>query len=97
MAVTVNDWCLLEDELTLDRLAMAALLNGYDSVRPFTDAERSIWPIMQRLACLRFWISRLITYTYPEHTYLENNDDALRHFKDPAQFRDRLLLRINMK
>ncbi len=96
VAVTVNDWCLRDDGLALNDQAVKVLLNAYHSIRPFTEAERRLWPIMNQLACLRFWISRIVTYIHPEQTVAQPDDasDVLRQFKDPDQFRDRLLLRI---
>ncbi len=96
VAVTVNDWCLQDDGLALNYQAVETLLHAYHSVRPFNEAERRVWPIMNQLACLRFWISRIVTYLHPEQTVAQPTDgtQVLRQFKDPNQFRDRLLLRI---
>ncbi len=95
VAVTVNDWCLQPDSLELDPAKTKALLNAYNKVRPFTDDERQIWHLMHRLACLRFWISRIITYKHPEdeHSQDDHEEEVIRHFKDPDQFRDMLALR----
>ncbi len=97
VAVTVNDWCLHHDSLELNPARTSALLNAYNAIRPFTDDERKAWPVMQRLACLRFWISRIVTYTHPEHEpdngSDENSENVVRHFKDPAKFKKMLTLR----
>ncbi len=98
VAVTVNDWCLQSGSLDLDSERTEAFLEAYHKIRPFTDGERKAWPLMHRLACLRFWISRLVTYSFPEDSQKSDSDDAhdenvIRHFKDPAKFRDMLNLR----
>ncbi|MCL6268474.1 homoserine kinase [Sansalvadorimonas sp. 2012CJ34-2] len=94
VAVTVNDWCLTSDSLELDPDKTKALLEAYNQVRPFTDEERRAWHLMHRLSCLRFWISRLVTFVYPEEGSEHLNDQgAIRKFKDPDEFRDMLELR----
>jgi homoserine kinase type II len=71
LAVVANDWCF--DDATL-----AALLAGYTSQRPLTEAEKAAWPAMRRAAALRFWLLRLevrhqprrgevVTIKNPEH------------------------------
>ena len=58
VAITVNDWC--QDNLqTLDPGRTSALLAGYDRLRPLTDLERELWPVMLRRAALRTWLGRL--------------------------------------
>lgn len=93
VAVAVNDWCL-KDDLTLDAEKTEAFFEGYQSVRLFTLEEKQAWPTIQRLACLRFWLSRLVTFVYPEyHHDSYQNDDAVRRFLDPEKFRAMLMLR----
>lgn len=59
IAITVNDWCSHPNgELDEDR--SEALLAGYSSLRHFTPAEAELWRPMLRVACVRFWLSRLI-------------------------------------
>lgn len=52
LAVVANDWCD-------DALSLAALLDGYVSQRPLSEAEIQAWPAMRRAAALRFWLLRL--------------------------------------
>ncbi|MEN0105383.1 MAG: homoserine kinase [Pseudomonas sp.] len=59
VAIAVNDWCSDEDG-TLDAPRARALLGAYAGLRAFTPSEAQLWPVMLRLACVRFWISRLI-------------------------------------
>jgi homoserine kinase type II len=64
VAVTANDWCVGADAVP-DPARVAALLEGYDSRRPFTDLERQHWPAMLRRAALRTWLGRLDYNHYP--------------------------------
>ncbi|WP_339080523.1 homoserine kinase [Pseudomonas sp. TMP9] len=59
LAITLNDWCSQEDG-SLDSKRAQALLGAYANLRPFTATEAELWPAMLRIACVRFWLSRLI-------------------------------------
>lgn len=81
LAITVNDWCLLsnDDGKALDRPRLAAMLEGYASVRPVTSAEKAAWPLFLQAAALRFWLSRLYDWHCPRSA-------ALLKPKDPSHF-----------
>jgi homoserine kinase type II len=87
VAVTVNDWCSLPGG-ALDPARTDALLAAYHSSRPFTDAERIIWPSMLRVAALRFWLSRTADRILPRAGKLVS-------MKDPDEYRDMLHLRTH--
>lgn len=74
VAIAANDWCNTENRLDGQRLA--ALLEGYQQIRPLTGAEQAAWQDCLRCAALRFWISRLTNPLRP---------------KDPDEFRKRLI------
>lgn len=57
VAISVNDWCL-DEQQHLDSDRTHALLGGYASIRRFTPVEAENWPHVLRLAALRFWLSR---------------------------------------
>ncbi|QLC72993.1 homoserine kinase [Pseudomonas sp. LPB0260] len=59
LAITLNDWCS-EPDGSLDQPRAQALLGAYAALRPFGAAEAELWPAMLRVACVRFWLSRLI-------------------------------------
>ncbi|WP_426151031.1 homoserine kinase [Pseudomonas sp. DC3000-4b1] len=81
VAISLNDWCSAPDGTLQPTLAMA-LLTGYGRLRPFTRAEAELWPVLLRIACVRFWLSRLIA------AQSFAGRDVLIH--DPAEFEQRL-------
>lgn len=86
LAVAENDWCIDlagQDSGVLIQAKVDALMRGYRSVRPLTDAEQEAWPMMLRAAAFRFWVSRLYDWHLPRSA-------SLLTPKDPAHF-ERLL------
>ncbi len=59
IAVCILSWCYA-DEFQMDNAR--ALLAGYESVRPLTDAERAGAPTEGALACLRFATTRITDF-----------------------------------
>ncbi len=87
LAITLNDWCSNTDG-SLDPARARALLAAYANRRPFTALEAELWPSMLRVACVRFWLSRLIA------AEAFAGQDVLIH--DPAEFERRLAQRQNV-
>ena len=84
IAIAVNDWCTHPNgELDEDRCQ--ALLAAYSALRRFTPAEAELWKPMLRVACVRFWLSRLIAaQAFAGQAVL---------IKDPGEFRRLLAAR----
>lgn len=79
MAITLNDWCMNADG-ALDIVRAQIFLRAYHAVRPLQDSESAAWPLMLRLAALRFWLSRLFDMHLPRDGELVNAHDP-RHFE----------------
>ncbi|MFS1290515.1 MAG: homoserine kinase [Pseudomonas piscis] len=77
VAIALNDWCS-DAQGVLDGQRARALLGAYAALRPFTAAEAELWPTILRVACVRFWLSRLIA----AETFA--GQDVLIH--DPMEF-----------
>lgn len=58
LAIAANAWCISATGQWLHAHAKA-LLGAYDRTRQLTPLEKGAWPVMLRLAALRFCVSRL--------------------------------------
>lgn len=83
LAIAVNDWARTADN-RLDKSLEKAFLDGYASIRPLSEAETAYYPIAQRAGCIRFWVSRLLDFHFPQA-------GEMTFIKDPNAFRDLLL------
>lgn len=79
LAIALNDWCALPSG-DIDASRATAMLAAYQSVRPLTEMEREVWPVMLRAAGIRFWVSRLLDFYRPQ-------SGEMTFAKDPSQFR----------
>jgi homoserine kinase type II len=90
VAIAVNEWCLHHNGADLGNIddeKVDAFLGAYQSVRPFSAQELACWPAMLRRAALRFWLSRLHDFHFPQ-------TGELTHAKDPNHFKSILQARI---
>ncbi len=83
MAVTHAAWCFSDDGQQFEPALSRALMTGYETVRPFSDAERAALPLLASAACLRFVASRA-------YDWLNTPRGALVMPKDPMAFARRL-------
>ncbi|WP_309750870.1 homoserine kinase [Novosphingobium sp.] len=83
IAVTHAAWCFDNAGRVFDPAISAALLVGYESVRPLSSEERAALPVLARGAALRFALSRAFDW-------INTPADALVVKKDPLAFVRRL-------
>lgn len=83
LAILHAAWAFAEDGSRPLAAHGKALLDGYDSVRPLSAAERAAFPLLAQGAALRFLLSRA-------EDWLQPPSDALVRRKDPRPFARRL-------
>lgn len=83
VAVTHAAWCFSADGEEYHAAQAGALMRGYLSVVPLTEAEIAALPLLARGAALRFLLTRA-------HDWIHTPADALVTRKDPAAFLNRL-------
>ena len=83
VAVTHAAWCFDASGRHFDPAISAALLEGYESERPLSPAERAALPILARGAAMRFLVTRA-------YDWLNTPAGALVTRKDPLAFARRL-------
>ncbi len=84
VAIAANEWCVNHNGSDLGLVNEEKLenfLNAYASLRPFNTLERNLWVSMLRRAALRFWLSRLHDFYFPQV-------GELTHAKDPNHFKN---------
>jgi homoserine kinase type II len=83
VAVTHAAWCFDRSGSRFDPALSAALLAGYENVRPLSADERAALPILARGAAMRFLMTRA-------YDWLNTPPGALVTRKDPLAFSRRL-------
>ena len=90
LAVTHIAWAFDRSGRKFDPQVSAALLAGYQSVRPLTPAEQTAMPLLARGAAMRFLLSRAFDWLNPPPGALVTPKDplacahALKFYADPA-------------
>lgn len=79
VAVTHAAWCFDNAGRMFNPAISAALLEGYEALRPLSEAERAALPLLARGAALRFTMSRA-------YDWINTPADALVVKKDPMAF-----------
>jgi len=82
LAVTHAAWCFTGDD-EFQAEVSAALMTGYEAIRPLTEAERKALPLLARGSSMRFLSTRA-------YDWLHTPADALVTRKDPMAFARRL-------
>ena len=82
VAVALNAWCF-EPDGSFNITSARALLAGYESRRPLTNAERSALPVLAYGAAMRFFLTRL-------HDWGATPAGALVRPKDPLEYERKL-------
>ena len=83
VAVTHAAWCFDAAGEAFDPARSAALLEGYEAVRPLTAGERAALPLLARGASMRFLMTRA-------YDWMNTPADALVTRKDPMAFSRRM-------
>ena len=82
LAICLNAWCF-EADGTFHRAMGAAMIAGYEAVRPLEPREVAALPILARGAAMRFMLTRLVDW-------LNVPSGALVQPKDPLEYDRRL-------
>ena len=75
LAVLVNDWCRSLNG-SIDAELTQLFLASYHSERNLNSLERGAWPVIMRLAALRFWLSRLAYENRQNTANIHTNKDS---------------------
>jgi len=89
VATCLNAWCF-EKDASFNLTKGAALLAGYQSVRPLTDAELEALPLLCRGSAIRFMLTRLYDWlTIPDGPLIKKRDplEYLRRMRFHRQIR----------
>jgi len=78
LAVVANDWAINNDG-SYDDLKLKALIEAYQSVRPWQKNEVQLWPHFLHLAALRFWLSRLESRYLPGYQQASTQGDQTKN------------------
>ncbi len=82
LSICINAWCFEKDGAYNITKGMA-MIEGYQSVRPLSQAEAAALPILSRGSALRFFLTRL-------YDWLTTPEGALVVKKDPLEYLKKL-------
>lgn len=92
VAITLNAWCCNEAGEVI-KVQADEFLQSYQQIRPFTAEEERAWPLMLRIAAMRFWLSRLNAAFDPDPA--NSLPGTLTSSKNPDEYRQILENHIN--
>ena len=78
LATCLNSWCF-ENDGTFNVTKSAAMLAGYQSVRPLSDDEKQALPVLCRGSAIRFFLTRF-------YDWINTPKDALVKPHDPMEY-----------
>jgi len=78
VSICLNAWCFEKDG-AFNLTKGMALISGYESVRPLSEAEAAALPLLARGSALRFFLTRL-------YDWLTTPEGALVVKKDPLEY-----------
>ncbi len=78
IGICLNSWCF-EADGSFNRTKSSALIQGYESVRPLSFAEKQAIPILAAGSAMRFFLTRL-------YDWIHTPKDALVSPKDPMEY-----------
>ena len=82
LAICLNAWCF-ENDGSFNITKARQLLSAYRKVRPLTDGELAVLPLLARGSALRFLLTRL-------YDWLNHPEGAFVRPKDPLEYLQRL-------
>ena len=91
IAITLNDFCTEYPDVHLNEAKATAFLNGYTSVRPLLEDEKSCLELYLAMAAGRFWMMRL-QVAQMNQAEGRTGDDILQ--KNPLEMRNMLIERL---
>ncbi|QND41938.1 homoserine kinase [Rhizobium leguminosarum bv. viciae] len=89
VSICLNAWCFEKDG-AYNITKGTAMLEGYQSVRPLSDAEISALPVLSRGSSLRFFLTRL-------YDWLTTPEGAMVTKKDPLEYLRKLRFHRQIK
>ncbi|MBM3590068.1 MAG: homoserine kinase [Alphaproteobacteria bacterium] len=87
-AIIVNAWCF--DKHSFNHQKFISIVNGYQSIKPFTKSELEFLPTALKCASMRFLITRLNDYFFTPK-------NSLVKIKDPQEYKQKLLFFLQNK
>jgi homoserine kinase type II len=90
LAIMFNAWCF-EPDGSFNATAAAAMLAGYQSVRPLSEAERAALPMLAHGAAMRFFLTRLNDWGATPAGALVKPKDPLEYERKLAVHREGLV------